>query len=65
MTKKRDNDLKYGNRTNFEQPGPSQVSRATIENRDIQDETGAQTSNPVANDMVKSRDQAIRTNDRK
>jgi len=67
MTKKRDSDLKSENRGNFEQRGPHQVSRATVEHRDVRDEGDAagDKSNPVTSDMLKSRVQAIRTNDRK
>lgn len=64
MSKKRDTDLKYGNRGNFEQKGPSQVSRATVENREPLDET-SQAANPVSSDMMDSRRQAIRTNEQK
>lgn len=67
MSKKRDSDIKYANRGNFEQRGPTQVSRATVEHRDVRDEgeKAGDPSNPVTSDMLKSRDQAIRTNDRK
>ena len=67
MSKKRDNDLKSQNRSNFEQKGPSQVSRATVEHRDVADEgaDAGDTSNPVTADMLKSREQAIKTNERK
>lgn len=63
MSKKRDTDLKYANRGSYEQRGTSQISKATVENREIPEET-AQNSNPVTNDMVESRKQAIEKNKR-